>query len=65
MGRLTFMLIEMTYPPSFGSIQLALAGNLGFNARELRTIEKVAGEHHSQLLERWSKEYGHATGSTS
>jgi len=44
---------------------VALASNLGFSARELRKIEKVVREHQAELLERWSKEYGHATGSTS
>lgn len=44
---------------------IALASNLGFNARELRKIEKVVREHQTQLVERWCKEYGHATGSTS
>lgn len=44
---------------------IALASNLGLSARELRKIEKVVREHLTELLERWYKEYGHATGSTS
>ncbi|MEK7278666.1 MAG: DUF4160 domain-containing protein [Chloroflexota bacterium] len=44
---------------------IALASNLGFSARELRKIEKVVREHQTELLERWYKEYGRATGSTS
>ena len=43
---------------------VALASNLGFNASELRKIEKIVSEHQAELLERWDKEYGHATGST-
>ena len=44
---------------------IALASNLGFSARELRKIEKVVREHQTELLERWYKEYGRATESTS
>lgn len=44
---------------------VALASNLGFNASELRKIEKIVSEQQAELLERWSKEYGRATGSTS
>ena len=44
---------------------VALASNLGFNASELRKIEKIVSEHQDELLERWYKEYGCATGSTS
>lgn len=44
---------------------VALASNLGFSPRELRKIEKITSEHQTELLERWYKEYGHATGPTS
>jgi hypothetical protein len=37
---------------------IALARNLGFNASELRKIERVVSAHQSELLERWHKEYG-------
>jgi hypothetical protein len=37
---------------------VALARNLGFNASELRKIERVVSAHQSELLERWHKEYG-------
>jgi len=43
---------------------VALASNLGFSARELSKIEKFVREHQTELLERWYKEYGRATGST-
>ena len=44
---------------------VALASNLGFNASELRRIERVVTDHQAKLLERWYREYGRATGSTS
>ena len=44
---------------------VALASNLGFNASELRKLEKIVSGHQTELLERWYKEYGRATGSTS
>ena len=44
---------------------VALASNLGFDASELRKIEKIVSGHQAELLERWYKEYGRATGSTS
>jgi len=44
---------------------VALARNLGFSASELRKIEKIVGEHQNELLERWNKEYGIATRSSS
>jgi len=37
---------------------VALARNLGFDASELRKIEKIVSEHKSDFLERWQKEYG-------
>jgi hypothetical protein len=37
---------------------VALARNLGFNASELRKIERVVSAHQSELLEMWHKEYG-------
>ena len=40
---------------------VALARNLGFNANELRKIEKIVAVHQSQLPERWQKEYGYAS----
>lgn len=44
---------------------IALAGNLGFNSRDLRKIEKIVQAHQTELLERWYIEYGRATGTTS
>ena len=44
---------------------VALANNLGFNARELRKTEKIVSGHQAEFLERWYREYGRATGSTS
>ena len=44
---------------------VALASNLGFSASELRKLEKIVSGHQTELLERWYKEYGRATGSTS
>lgn len=44
---------------------VALASNLGFSASELRKIEKVVSGRQIELLERWYKEYGRATGTTS
>ena len=44
---------------------VALASNLGFNAGELRRIEKIVSEHQAELLERWYQEYGRATRPTS
>lgn len=32
---------------------VALAANLGFNAKELRDLEKLVTEHQSQLMEAW------------
>lgn len=43
---------------------IALASNLGFNSRDLRKIEKIVQAHQTELLERWTKEYGRATGTT-
>ncbi len=37
---------------------VALARNLGFNANELRQIERIVSRHQSELLARWQKEYG-------
>ena len=44
---------------------VALNRNLGFNASELRKIEKIVTAHQAELLERWDREYGRATGRTS
>ena len=44
---------------------VALASNHGFSASELRKIERIVTEHQAEFLERWYKEYGRATGSTS
>jgi hypothetical protein len=41
---------------------VALAGNLGFGATELRKIERIVGNKQHLLLERWNKEYGRASG---
>lgn len=38
---------------------VALARNLGFSARELRTIEQVLVEHEERLLEAWHGYFGY------
>jgi hypothetical protein len=38
---------------------LALARNLGFNARELGRIEQLLREHLLELLEAWHDNFGH------
>lgn len=38
---------------------VSLARNFGFNARELRRIERTVAEHQQQLLEAWSGRFGH------
>jgi hypothetical protein len=35
-----------------------LAGNQGFNLRELSEIERLVDEHHDQLLEAWNEHLG-------
>lgn len=37
---------------------VALARNLGFGARELRTIERLLVEHEQRLLEAWHGYFG-------
>lgn len=34
---------------------VALAGNLGFNAPELRRIHRLVTEHQDRLLEKWNE----------
>jgi hypothetical protein len=41
---------------------VALARNLGFNASELRRIERLVRTHQTELLERWYEEYGRTSG---
>ena len=38
---------------------VALARNLGFNANELLSIERVLVEHEEKLLEGWYEYFGH------
>lgn len=40
---------------------VALARNLGFNAGELRKIERIVTTHQTTLLEKWHEEYGRAS----
>jgi len=40
---------------------VALARNLGFNPRELRTIQRLIAEHEQMLLESWHEYFGHQT----
>jgi uncharacterized protein DUF4160 len=37
---------------------VSLARNLGFNARELRQIERVIGKHRTEFLEAWNGYFG-------
>lgn len=37
---------------------IGLARNLGFNARELRQIEKLIGKHRAKFLEVWNGYFG-------
>ena len=37
---------------------VALARNLGFNAKELRDLEKLVIDNHQQLLEAWHEYFG-------
>ncbi len=37
---------------------IALARNLGFNAKELGNIERMLTEHHDELLEAWNAYFG-------
>lgn len=37
---------------------VSLARNLGFNARELRQIEKIVTENETLLLEAWNGHFG-------
>ena len=37
---------------------VSLARNHGFNARELRQIERIVQENRQQLLEAWSEYFG-------
>jgi hypothetical protein len=37
---------------------VSLARNLGFNARELRQIERVIQRHQTELLEAWDGYFG-------
>ncbi|MGQ0629270.1 MAG: DUF4160 domain-containing protein [Phycisphaerales bacterium] len=37
---------------------VALARNLGFNAPELRTIERLVTQHQAHLLEAWNDFFG-------
>ena len=37
---------------------VALARNLGFNAVELRTIERLVTQHRAHLLEAWNDFFG-------
>ncbi|MFQ5492093.1 MAG: DUF4160 domain-containing protein [Phycisphaerae bacterium] len=38
---------------------VALARNLGYSAKELRTIERIVTEHRDELLEAWHEHFGH------
>lgn len=40
---------------------VALAGNLGFSARELRRIEQMLREREEELLEAWDGYFGSET----
>jgi hypothetical protein len=40
---------------------VALAGNLGFSARELRRIEQMLREREEELLEAWDGYFGSKT----
>lgn len=41
---------------------VALARNLGFNAVELRRIQRLVAEHEPQLVEAWNEYFGKQTG---
>ncbi|MGQ9586207.1 MAG: DUF4160 domain-containing protein [Anaerolineae bacterium] len=38
---------------------VALARNLGFGAKELRTIERILVEHERELMEAWDEHFRH------
>ena len=42
--------------------QVSLANNLGFGARELRTIQSVVQENQQKLLESWYGYFGNSGG---
>ncbi len=37
---------------------VALAGNIGFRARELRDIERIVRDHSPEFLEAWNDYFG-------
>jgi hypothetical protein len=37
---------------------VALARNLGFSAKELRTVERIVQEHQPQFLRAWHEYFG-------
>jgi hypothetical protein len=39
-------------------LTLGVHYNLGFPARELRTLEALASEHQEELLEAWDEYFG-------
>ena len=66
--RLYFYSHDLSEPPhihvdrdeqsaKFWLSPVALARNLGFSARELRTIERIVIEHEQSLLEVWYEHF--------
>jgi 3-methyladenine DNA glycosylase AlkD len=43
----------------FWIINVALARNLGFSAKELRDLEKLVIDNQQRLLEAWHEYFGH------
>jgi len=71
--RIYFVSHDMNEPPhvhvdrddqsaKFWLAPVALARNLGFNAVELRRIQRLVAEHESQLVEAWNEYFGKQTG---
>lgn len=40
---------------------VALARNIGYNARELRDVERMVSQHQQKLLEAWNVYFGPQT----
>ena len=64
--RIYFVSHDLSEPPhihvdrddqsaKFWLAPVALAGNLGFSATELRRVQRLVAEHEPQLLEAWNE----------
>ena len=71
--RIYFVSHDLNEPPhvhvdrddqsaKFWLAPVALARNLGFNAVELRRIQRLVAEHEPQLVEAWNGYFRRSTG---